>query len=230
MHALAGGTNNFGTSPLSASVTDTNLTIGGLTRGSGSLTTGSGAARGWGGTNWNSANSAAAVTANQFATFTATANAGYQVSYTSISKFDYRRSATGASTGTVQYQLGNAAFTDISTVSYSVSTSGGGSISAIDLSGIAALQNVQANTTVTFRVVNYAGTSASGTWYVFDVANTTANDLEISGTVSVASGIINGACGSSNAQTFAVAPSTNLCTDIPHPLGILLIFNHIFFC
>ncbi len=212
VHALAGGTNNFGTSPLAASATDANLTVGGLTRGSGSLTSGSGAARGWGGTNWNSASAAAAVTANQFATFTAAANAGYQVSYTSISKFDYRRSATGAASGTVQYQLGSGAFTDISTVSYSVFTSGGSSIAAIDLSGIAALQNVPASTTVTFRVVNYGGTATGGTWYVFDVANTTANDLEISGTVSVASGVVNGACGSSNGQTVAVAPSINLCT------------------
>src|SRR5262249_43636290 len=50
VHSLPGGTDNFGPSPLGASVTDSHLTVGGLTRGGGVGTTGgSGAARGWGG-------------------------------------------------------------------------------------------------------------------------------------------------------------------------------------
>ena len=54
--------------------------------------------------------------------------------------------------------------------------------------------SVPAGTTVTFRIVNYGGTSSSGTWYIFDTANTSASDLEIQGTVSAAA-FQNGACG-----------------------------------
>src|SRR5271170_355275 len=49
---LIGGNNNFGPSPLAATVANPNLTIGGLTRGSGVGTIGTGAARGWGGNDW----------------------------------------------------------------------------------------------------------------------------------------------------------------------------------
>jgi 2',3'-cyclic-nucleotide 2'-phosphodiesterase (5'-nucleotidase family) len=214
VHAQAGGANNFGASPLAATVTDPNLTVvgNGLLRGTGVNTTGTGAARGWGGVNWVSTSAAAAATANQYAAVTLQANSGYQVSYSAISKLDYRRSATGATTGVVQYQVGAGAFVDIASVNYASTSSAGASLPAIDLSGIATLQNVPAATPVTFRVVNYGASGATGTWYIFDVANTTANDFEISGTVSAGTGSINGACGKSNGQTLGSAPTTNLCS------------------
>jgi 2',3'-cyclic-nucleotide 2'-phosphodiesterase (5'-nucleotidase family) len=209
---MPGGANNFGPSPLTASVADTNLTVGGLSRGAGVGTAGTGAARGWGGTTWNNTTAAAAATANQYASFTVTANAGYQVSYGSISKFDYRRSTSGATSGVLQYQVGGSAFTDIATVSYtSTSTSGASITTPIDLSGIAALQSVPAGTVVTFRIVNFGASAATGTWYVFDTANTTANDFEVQGTVSVAATVVNGTCGSSNGQALHTAPGANLC-------------------
>ncbi|MEQ1751694.1 MAG: Ig-like domain-containing protein, partial [Prosthecobacter sp.] len=185
---LPGGAANYGPSPLAATESDLNVTVGGLTRGAGVTTINSGAARGWGGNNWNSTTSAAAITANQFATFSITPNSGYTFSLSSISKFDYRRSGSGAASALVQYQLGAGSFTDITTVSYTVSTSGGASLPAIDLSGISALQNVLSGTTVTFRIVNYGATGATGTWYIFDVANTTATDLQIDGTVTTSGG------------------------------------------
>ncbi|MBU1425971.1 MAG: DNRLRE domain-containing protein [Gammaproteobacteria bacterium] len=211
VHGLTGGSGNFGASPLAVTTSDANLAVGGLTRGSGIGTSGTAAARGWGGNDWLNTSAANAVSGNDFATFTVTANSGYQVSYSSISKFDYRRSGTGASSGVLQYQIGGGAFADIATLSYTSTASSGASLAAIDLSGIPALQNVPAGTTVTFRIANYGGTSSSGTWYVFDAANSTANDLEVSGTVSVTSGIINGACGTANNQSFPSAPASNLC-------------------
>jgi 2',3'-cyclic-nucleotide 2'-phosphodiesterase (5'-nucleotidase family) len=211
VQSLPGGSGNFGPSPLGASVTDPHLTVGGLTRGGGVSTSGTGAARGWGGNDWQNGTAATAVSGGDYVTFTATANAGYQVSFSSISKFDYRRSASGAANGTLQYQIGGGSFIDISTVSYSSSSSSGASLAAVDLSGISALQNVPAGTTVTFRIVNYGGTTSSGTWYIFDVANSTANDFEIFGTVSTAAPV-DGLCGSSDGQTFTSAPSANLCS------------------
>jgi 2',3'-cyclic-nucleotide 2'-phosphodiesterase (5'-nucleotidase family) len=212
VNGQSGGASNFGVSPLPVTTAAANVTVEGLTRGTGVSISGTGAARAWGGTDWQTASAAAAVSGNDFVTFKVTANAGYQISFTSIPKFDYRRSATGAGSGLLQYQLGNGAFNDITTLAYSVSTSGGGSIASIDLSGIAALQNVPAGTTVTFRIVNFGGTTAGGTWYVFDVANSTALDLEVDGTVAVSNGAVNGACGPANGQTVAVAPSANLCS------------------
>ena len=49
-NGLSGGTNNFGSSPLTASTTASNITAGGLTRASGFGTTGTGATNAWGGT------------------------------------------------------------------------------------------------------------------------------------------------------------------------------------
>jgi 2',3'-cyclic-nucleotide 2'-phosphodiesterase (5'-nucleotidase family) len=203
------GQTGYGTSPLAATNSDANVVVGGLTRGSGVSVSGSSAARAWGGSSWTAASESAAITAGTVATFSVTAKSGFNVSFSSVSHFDYRRSGQGPSSGVLQYQLGSAAFVDAATLSYPSTSSSGDSIAAINLSNIPALQNVPAGTTVTFRIVNFAG-SSGGTWYVFDKANTTANDLEISGTT--VSGPTNGACGSSSGQTLSAAPTTNLCS------------------
>ena len=62
----------------------------------------------------------------------------------------------------------------------------GSIIFARALTGVTALQNVPAGTVVTFRIVNWGATGTTGTWYIFDVANTTADDFEIQGTVAPA--------------------------------------------
>jgi hypothetical protein len=215
VHSLTGGTGNFGSSPLSPTTTAANLTVGGLTRGSGVLTPSgtTAAARGWGGTDWVATSSAAAITAADVVTFTVAASAGYKVSISSISHFDYRRSSSGPSSGVLQYQVGGGAFVDAATLGYTSTASSGASLSAIDLSGMAALQNVAAGTPITFRVVNYGASGTGGTWYVFDALNTTASDLEVSGTVSAAGPSVNGSCGSSNGLTFPKPPTANLCAD-----------------
>lgn len=213
VHALTGGTNAFGASPLAATTTAANLTVGGLTRGSGVVTTGTAAARGWGGSDWATASAAAAVTAGDVFTFSVAAGAGYKVSISGIGRFDYRRSSTGPTSGVLQYQIGSAAFVDAATLSFSSTSSSGASVPAIDLSGVAALQNVPSGTTITFRVVNYAASGAGGTWYLYDTANTTASDLELSGTVSVAGPAVNGSCGTAQGLTFPRAPTVGLCAD-----------------
>ncbi|HEY4415602.1 MAG TPA: DNA/RNA non-specific endonuclease [Verrucomicrobiae bacterium] len=182
VHSLPGGSANYGPSPLAPTTTAANLTVGGLTRGSGIGTSSTGAARGWGGNTFTATTEAAAIAANEYATFTSTAQSGYTVSYTSLSKFDYRHSATGPANGVLQYQIGSGTFTDIAPISYVVDSSTSlGSLSPINLTGIAALQNISAGVTVTFRIVNYGGGSSAGTWYVFDVANSSASDLTVSG-------------------------------------------------
>ncbi len=186
VNGLAGGANNYGPSPLPPSTNAVGVTVVGLTRGSGVGTNNTGAGRAWGGNNWIDTSSSAAITNNRFATFALTAHAGYKVSYAAVSKFDYRRSSTGPTNGLLQYQIGSGTFNDLAIVSYPTNTSSGGSLSPIDLSGIAALQDVGAGTNVTFRIVNWGGTSSNGTWYIFDVSNSIALDFELRGTVSPA--------------------------------------------
>jgi DNA/RNA endonuclease G (NUC1) len=181
---LPGGVNNFGLSPLAPTTNAANLTVVGLTRGAGVGTTGTGAGRAWGGNTFSDSGSAAAIAAGHFITFSVTAGTGYMVSCASISKFDYRHSATGPVNGLLQYQIGSGAFTDIGTVSYPVNTSAGGSLGPINLSGIPALQNIGAGTNVTFRIVNWGGTTSAGTWYVFDVSNSPALDFAVEGAVT----------------------------------------------
>ena len=93
--ALPGGVNNFGPSPLSPTTNGANLTIAGLTRGAGVGTNGSAAGRAWGGNTFTNSSAASAIASNRFATFAVMVNAGFKVSYSSLSKFDYRRSGTG---------------------------------------------------------------------------------------------------------------------------------------
>src|SRR5262249_38963767 len=118
-----------------------------------------------------------------FVTFTVTAAPGFRVSFSSIARFDYRRSMTGPPSGRLQYQVGAGSFVDGPLLNYSSMSSSGASLGAMDLSSFADLQNVAGGTVVTFRIVNWGGGSG-GTWYVFDTANTTALDLDVQGTVS----------------------------------------------
>jgi hypothetical protein len=179
---------NYGVSPLAATSNAPNVTVGGLTRGSGVGISGTAASGGaWGGNSFNALTADAAVTSNNFVTCSIAANSGYTVSFAAISRFDYRRSNTGPTNSVVQYQVGGGGFVNIVTNIYTAGSSGF-SLPAIDLSGIAALQNVAAGTTVMFRIVNYNTTSDTGTWYIYDVVDGAALDFAISGTVVPLSG------------------------------------------
>ena len=179
------GLNDYGVSPLTPTTAAANLTIGGLTRGSGVTTSGSGATNAWGGTGLTNTSEAAAITANEFITFSLTANAGNKVSCTNIPAYNIRRSGTGPTTGIWQYQVGAGAFTDVgSAITWGSNTiSSGNSESAIDLSGISALQNVAAGTTVTFRIVLWGASGSTGKWYINNLT-TVGDDLQVQGTVT----------------------------------------------
>jgi hypothetical protein len=179
---VSGQTNN-GVSPLAPTTFSLNVTVGGLTRGSGVSTSGGGVLRGWGGSNWTNTTSASAIASNLFASFSVSANFGYEVSFTSLSRFDYRRSSTGPTNGLLQYRLGTGGFVTITNFTYPSTSSSGASLGPFDLTGVSALQNIPWTTNVTFRIVNWSGTSPAGTWYVFDTATSPAADLAIMGTL-----------------------------------------------
>ena len=208
---LTAATNGYGPSPFTPTAKDANVTVVGLTRGSGVATTGTAAGRAWGGVSWTAASEAAAITASQFATFTVSAAPGFQVSFTTIGRFDYRRSAGGPPNGRLQYQLGSGAFVDGPAVNYSSSSSSGALAGPIDLSSITDLQNVPAGTTVTFRIVNWGGASG-GSWYIFDQAVTNAPDFEIDGTVATAVTATSVGVETAANGTGAVVPSQTLAS------------------
>ncbi len=215
-------TQTFGPSPYAGSAA-ANVTAGGLTRGPGVLTSGTPAARGWGGVSWQATSGANAVTANQFFTFTVKANAGYKLSIDSL-RFPYRRSASGPASGMLDYSLNGTTFTTAATLSFTNTTSGG-AILKVDLSAIAALKNVPSSATITFRIAGYGGTASAGTFYCYDVVNSTAPDLCVVGSVTPSSGPLVVATGTlkefaspgiglpSNEQTITVSGS-NLTNDL----------------
>ena len=182
---LAGGANNFGAATLAATTNSPYTVPAIFTRASGVGTTGTGAAHGWGGNNWTNISEAMAISSNQFVTATLVVSNGYKMAITGIGRFDYRRSGVGPISGELQYQIGNGAFIDAYPLSYTVATSGGASLGAFDLSGIAALQNISAGTAVTLRIVNWGGTSTIGAWYLYDVAASTAPDFTITGNITL---------------------------------------------
>jgi PEP-CTERM putative exosortase interaction domain len=183
---LAGGGNDFGPSPYSPTTVASNVITGGLVRGSGVGTAGQGAGNAWGGNAFISGTFEDAVTGNKFATFTVQASPGYTLSFTSIDAYNVRRSNTGPTTGQWQYSLDGINFVNIgSEITWgATTTSAGNTQSAIDLSSITALQNLSDSTVVTFRVVTWGGSGATGTWYLNDPNGSPGIDFSVSGTIS----------------------------------------------
>ena len=164
------------------------MAVGGLTRGTGLTTTGSGAQNAWGANGWDgNASAAAAISANDFVTFSVTADPGFNVSFSSVSAYNIRRSNNGPTTGQWQYQVGAGSFVDIgSEITWGATINASGNAqTAIDLSGITALQSVAPGTTVTFRIANYNASSNAGTWYLNDPSDSPGNDFIVNGTTSL---------------------------------------------
>ena len=186
---LTGGANNWGPSPYTPIQKDPNVTVVGLTRNWTITPSGSAASYTWGANNFSitASTEAAAITANNFVTFSITPSADYQVSISSIAAYNIRRSATGPSTGIWQYQVGSGSFTDIgSSITWgSVTSASGNPQTAIALGGIPALQSVPAGTTITFRLITWGATQIGGTWYFNEPStHNTGSDLSIIGSVS----------------------------------------------
>jgi hypothetical protein len=177
----SGGLANSGPSPYTPTVSNPNVTVGGLTRGPGVASTTT--ANVWGGSAWNVTNEATAISGGKYAAFSVQATAGYTLSLTSISKLYFTRSATGPTNGALQYSTnGGATFVDIAVLSYGVIGTASTNNTNVDLSGIAALQNLDSNAVVMFRLANWGASSAAGTWYINN-GNTNGVDLVVSGTL-----------------------------------------------
>lgn len=185
---LTGGAGNYGPSPFAATSTDPNAVVGGLTR-NWTLGGNSGAANAWGGNNFNitTPDFASAVSNGNFATFTIQAASGYTVSLSDIAAYNIRRSSSGPTTGQWQYQIDAGSFVDIgSPITWGATTSASGNAqTAIDLSGIGALQSVADTSTITLRVVTWGATTTGGTWYLNDPSGSAGIDFAVNGSTAV---------------------------------------------
>jgi hypothetical protein len=185
----------FGPSPFIATTSSESVKVGGLTRGSGLTSTGTAANNAWGASGWFSPgfpiqDKNTAIANNKFVSFTITPNFGVNISLTTIEPYNTRRTASGPQTGIWQYSINGGAFIDIgSPITWGPVTtpaSTGNLQSAIDLSGIADLQNLTSATVVTFRIVNWDADEDPGinnnnkTWYINDIPS---NDLIIRGKI-----------------------------------------------
>ena len=176
------GLSGYGPSPFVATTNAPNVSVVGLTRGTGAGTAPTAAANAWGGTGFVFANEATAIAGSSYVTFSVTAGAGYTASFTNIPAYNIRHSGTGSTSGIWQCQVGGGTFIDIGSaiVWGATTTAAGNPENAIDLSGIPALQNVAGGIPVTFRIVLWGGTG-TGTWYVNNLAG---EDLVVSGMVA----------------------------------------------
>jgi hypothetical protein len=180
---------NFGPSPLAPTIKNSDVIVGGMTRGSGVETSSTGAGRAWGGTTWENTNSVDAIANGKFVTFTLQATNGKTLSVTNLSKFNYRAATSfGPTNGLIQYQVGSGAFKDVTQVTYT-NNSNGQTLSPVNLSGIQDLQNVPASQQITFRIVNWGGQTNPnpafpGSWYIFDTVVTPDIDFEVTGSVA----------------------------------------------
>src|SRR5262249_58733861 len=90
---------------------------------------------------------------------------------------------SGPPNGFWQFQINGGSWTNIGDFAnqFSSSSTSGASIAAMNLSGVAGLQNLAAGSVVNLRLVPYGATGSNGTWYVFDLSG---NDLVVNGSVA----------------------------------------------
>ncbi|MCP9762258.1 PKD-like domain-containing protein, partial [Lacihabitans soyangensis] len=153
---------------------------GALTRGAG--VTPSGLTRAWGGSNWEQTG-IANLSSNKNITFNVTPKSGFAVSLSSINPFSYRRSGTGPSNAIIE-ATANSVTSGISqgSIAFGNSTNTGADITpTVNLGADNFLQNIKGP--ITFNLSPYGATSAAGTLYIFDVANSTAPDFSITGRI-----------------------------------------------
>lgn len=101
---------------------------------------------------------------------------------------NYRRStSSGPPNGFWQFQIGNGAWTTIGSFTNQFPQTTNAVMAPLNLSSIAALQNLPGQTTVTFRFAPFGATSTDANWYIIDRVG---NDLSINGTVLPATSTI----------------------------------------
>ncbi|MEK7952454.1 Ig-like domain-containing protein [Luteolibacter soli] len=209
------GQNNWGTQGLAATQKHSNVTVGGLTRGSG-VDTGAGSSlNGWGGEHWNAESYDDGIAANRFITFTITPGSGSEVSIETFT-LHYRRSTNGPLVAALQFKIGNGAYIDVEEMLLDAEANTAGIANDIDLSSIQELQD-HSGSPITFRLIPYLANDDEGDFYVW--GESPGLDLTVQGTVTGSSG------GDTTPPTLSgVTPNDN-ATNVPAPATLTAVFN-----
>lgn len=165
-----------------ATTNNINLNTSTLSRGAGITT--SGLVRTFSATGFSSAGTKAdAFSNNKYFAFSITPKTNFKASLSTLDA-RLRRSSTGPNTYIWTYSIDGSTFTEIgSEVSFTSTATDGVAQPQIDLSGIAALQNVTANT-ITFRLYAWGASATGGTFAIGRyAAGSTTNSLAVGGTV-----------------------------------------------
>ena len=209
------GQTSWGTQQLAPTENHPNVTVGGLTRGSGVDTSSGATDNGWGGNGWNSGSYDAGIAANRFITFTVTPDTGFAVSIDTFT-LHYRRSGNGPQAAALQFQIGNGPFIDVETLSLDAAADTPAIAYDIDVSSIPELRN-RSNSTITFRLIPYAASSSAGNFYVW--GETPGLDLTVQGNVKVAGG------GDVTPPTITGLTPNDNDTNVPSPATLTAVFN-----
>ncbi len=171
----------------SATTNNVNCNTSVLSRGSGVFP--SSLARTFSADNFTDAgNKANAIAGNEYLTFTVSAKSGFSVSLSTLD-VRLRRPSTGPNAYIWRFSVNGTSFTDIGAdVSFTSTATDGVVQPQVNLSSVVALQNVQAGTTITFRLYAWGATSAAGSFAIgrYNTGVTTAS-LAVNGTVATMS-------------------------------------------
>jgi hypothetical protein len=187
---LSGG----GVSPMVPTSSNGNVTVVGLTRGAGLLPPALPVASGWGSSGYTdevataSQTAATAASNDNYVYFSITPNTGFSASLSSISPYNVRKANFGPGNLLWQYSIDGINFTDIGTAFLvgGSANANGSDKPQINLSGIAALQNIAPGTTVTFRLLAWTAAADAGDFHFNGAGQTVANrSFTINGTTTL---------------------------------------------
>ncbi len=159
-----------------------NLTVvNGLQRGAGTSFSPTSVSNGfWGNNGFARLTAQNGIDSNKILTFRLQSANGKNVSYTSIDSFKIRIAGNGPIKYQVDYQVNSGAFMPAALISGPPRTTGNYKLNPVDLSGIAALQNVPPTSVVTFRITPYDCTG-DGVFYFGAGTADAAADLSLTG-------------------------------------------------
>jgi Glycosyl hydrolase catalytic core/Secretion system C-terminal sorting domain len=158
--------------------------ISGLQRGAGTSFSPLSVSNGfWGNNGFARVSAAHGIDSNKVLTFSLQSTNGKNVSYTTIDSFKIRIAGNGPIRYQVDYRINSGTFMPITTITGPPRTTGNYSLPPVDLSGIAALQNVPSTSVVTFRITPFDCTG-DGVFYFGGGATDPASDFSITGRLS----------------------------------------------
>jgi Glycosyl hydrolase catalytic core len=180
--AITGGGQSV-TNFMPTSIAPDLIAVTGLTRGSGTtLSAGSISPGFWGANSFSTNTAAAGITADKVLTFQLQSTNGKNVSYHTIDSFKIRIASDGPIAYQVDYQINAGAFMLAGILTGPTAVTGNYTLNPLNLSGIAALQNVPPTSTVTFRITPY-NASGAGVFYIGAGPSDVKSDFSITGRV-----------------------------------------------